>query len=236
MGNKTQDGRPSLVFGDLHFPYHIDGYLKFLKDIQQKYLCKKEVICMGDIWDNHALSRHDSHPDAVGSITEFDLAYAETQKLIKAFPQLRLCLGNHDAIPERQAATLGISSLYLKSVEDLWKLPKTWIVKEEHIVDNVHYSHGIGCGGRSGAINKAMREQMSAVTGHYHSMGGVVYFSNSSKMIFGANTGCLCDPDSLAMAYGKYSRLRPTIGCVVVHSDKRAEFIPMDIEKYKGEL
>jgi len=233
MGNKRQEGRPTLVFGDIHLPYHIDGYLEFLKDIHKQYLCKKEVICMGDIWDNHALSRHDSHPDAVGGITEFDLAYGETQKLAEAFPHLRLCLGNHDAIPERQVATLGISNLYLKSVHDLWNLPKTWIVDEEHIVDNVHYSHGIGCGGHSGALNKVMREQMSAVTGHYHSLGGVSYLATSNNMFFGANAGCLCDPHSLAMAYGKHSRLRPTIGCIIVHNNKRAEFIPMDLDKYK---
>ena len=232
LKNKAKK-KPRLVFSDTHFPYQRKGYLKFLKDVHEKFNCDEEVICLGDLVDHHAISRHDSHPDAVGDVTEHNLAQDECHKLFEAFPKGIITFGNHDKIPERQAATLGLSSRYLKSFRELWHFPKGWKIVEEIEIDKVHYSHGIGNSGWAGSIRKAMREGVSSCIGHYHSFGGVLFFANKHRMIFGANSGCLCDPDSLAMAYGKYARFRPTIGCLIVHNDRRCEFIPMHLEKYK---
>lgn len=218
--------KPTLVFSDLHIPYHHKGYLTFLKEVHKKYGCKDKVICLGDLVDHHAISRFNSEPDAIGDIDEFTKAQKEVQKLIKAFPKGILTRGNHDDIPARQAATLGLSQRYMKSFSQLWELPKTWEIVDEVIIDNVLYSHGVNAGGKDGTINKAIAEQISNAQGHIHSFGGCKYIASKRNVIFGLNTGCLCDDTALAFTYGKHSRYRPTLGCGVVYNDKFAIFVP----------
>ena len=52
------------------------------------------------------------------------MSIMEVAKFVKAFPNVKMCRGNHDAIPVRQAATVGIGERYLKSFSELLKLPK----------------------------------------------------------------------------------------------------------------
>ena len=227
----NEDGqKPTLVFSDTHFPYHREGYLEFLRVVHKKYNCNDTVICLGDLADHHAISRHDKEADAVGDVTEFEQALAEVKKLIEVFPNGIITLGNHDRIPVRQAATIGLSERYLKSFAELWELPETWQVIEEIAIDDVLYSHGLGGGGKDGAINKAIGEQMSIAQGHYHAFGGCKYIANKRSLIFGLNTGCLCDPNSLAMAYGKHAKYRPTLGCGLVYDNNFAIFVPWVLE------
>jgi hypothetical protein len=47
------------------------------------------------------------------------------REYIKVFPYVYLCDSNHDAIPQRKAASLGLSSRYLKSFKELAGLPDT---------------------------------------------------------------------------------------------------------------
>lgn len=226
-----QDGnRPTLVFSDTHFPYHREGYLDFLKEVYAKYNCSDEVICCGDLVDHHAISRHDSEPDAVGDVTEFDLAMVEIQKLVKAFPNMVITFGNHDKIPERQAKSIGLSPRYMKSFNQLWQLPSTVRVVEEYEVNGVIYQHGIGSAGKDGAVNTAIKMQSSFVQGHTHAYAGVKWAASKNHLIFGMNAGCLCDPKSIAMAYGKVNVNRPTLGCGVIHSNHRADWIPFVLE------
>lgn len=222
--------RPTLVFSDTHYPYHHKGYLEFLKETHKKFNCKEEVICVGDLVDHHAISRFNSEPDAMGDIDEFRIAQREIQRLVKAFPKGVLTTGNHDLIPHRQSATLGISKRYMKSFSQLWDLPKTWRVVDDIIIDNVLYSHGMNAGGKDGALNKAVAEQISNVQGHIHSFGGCKYIASKRNLIFGLNTGCLCSPNALAFAYGKHARYRPTLGCGIVYSSREAYFIPWNLE------
>jgi predicted phosphodiesterase len=223
---KMNKERPTLVFSDTHIPYHHKGYLEFLQETHKKYNCKEEVICLGDLVDHHAISRFTSEPDAMGDRDEFAVAFKEIKRLVKAFPKVILTTGNHDTIPGRQAATLGLSQRYMKSFSQLWELPSTWKIVDEIIIDNVLYSHGLGAGGKDGTLNKAIAEQISNAQGHIHSFGGCKYIASKRNTIFGLNTGCLCDPNSLAMAYGKHARYRPTLGCGIVFNDKFAMFVP----------
>lgn len=224
----------TIVWSDVHIPFNHPRYLEFLQDTASKYSCTKSV-CLGDLIDNHALSRHQSEPDSMGALAEFMETRDEVKKFIKAFPNTKFCDGNHDNIPERQAATLGIPKVFLKDFFDLWGLPSTWEVKLAHIIDGVLYKHGLNCGGKDGAINTAIQEQMSTCIGHFHAFGGVKYIANHRNLIFGMNVGCGIDIEAYAFAYGKHSKYRPTLGCGVVFSDKNAIFVPMDMEKYKRE-
>lgn len=221
------------IFGDVHAPFNHPNYLEFVKDTFKQFNVK-DVICTGDLVDHHALSRFQSDPSAKGAYDEFDASYNEIHKFVKAFPKLKMCIGNHDYIPERQAATVGIGSRYLKSFSELFDLPKTWEIAEEFIIDNVLYKHGLNCLGKDGAINAAINERMSTVIGHSHSFGGCKYSANKRSIIFGMNVGCGIDIQAYAFAYGKNARFRPTLGCGIVFNDSYAIFVPMGKEYFRS--
>ena len=153
------------------------------------------------------------------------MSIAEVSKYVKAFPKVRMCKGNHDAFPVRQAATVGIGERYLKSYSELLHLPKTWEIADEFIINDVLYKHGINCMGKEGALNSAIQERMSTVIGHSHAFGGCKYSANKRDIIFGMNVGCGIDIDAYAFAYGKYDKNRPTLGCGIVFDSGNARSV-----------
>lgn len=221
------------VIGDAHCPFNHPNYLQFCIDTFKKHRVK-QIVCIGDLVDNHAISRHPTEPNAHGAYAELDSALTEVQKFVKAFPHVKMCKGNHDEIPKRQAATIGIGDRYLKSYHDLWGLPKTWEIADEFIIDDVLYKHGINCGGKDGALNTAIQEQMSTVIGHMHSFGGCKYAANKREIIFGLNVGCGIDISRYAFAYSRHTKYRPTLGCGIVYSPNEAYFVPMGAEYFRN--
>ena len=97
---------PVGVIGDTHFPFVHPNYLDFLQETFAKHNAFR-VIHIGDLCDNHAISRWPSEPDALGACQEFEQAREWVDKFAQAFPRVTLVLGNHDRIPERQAAIAG---------------------------------------------------------------------------------------------------------------------------------
>jgi len=229
---KSMDEKPVGVFSDPHIPFNHPNYLQFCIDTFKKYGVG-QVECTGDLVDHHAISRFQSEPCAKGAYDELDMSIAEVSKYVKAFPKVRMCKGNHDAIPVRQAATVGIGERYLKSYSELLHLPKTWEIADEFIINDVLYKHGINCMGKDGAINSAIQERMSTVIGHSHAFGGCKYSANKRDIIFGMNVGCGIDIDAYAFAYGKYDKNRPTLGCGIVFDSGNAIFVPMGKEYFR---
>lgn len=221
--------RPVGVFSDPHIPFNHPNYLQFCIDTFKKFNVGP-IVCSGDLVDNHALSRFQSEPCAKGAYDELNMSIDEVAKYVKAFPDVKLCLGNHDAIPARQAASVGIGQRYLKSFSEVLKLPETWEVSDEVIINNVLYKHGENCLGKDGALNAAIQERMSVVIGHSHSFGGCKYSANKRDTIFGLNVGCGIDVDAYAFVYGKHAKFRPTLGCGIVFNESYAIFVPMGKE------
>ena len=227
-------GRVVGVFGDVHAPFNHPRYLGFLKATFARFGVT-DIVCLGDLVDFHAISRFQSEGCAKGAYDEFDMAFDEVHKWVKAFPRLRFCLGNHDRIPERQAATLGIGAKFVKDLRQLFYLPQSWEIGNEFIIDGVLYRHAPPAGGKDGAINSAIQERMSVCIGHQHSFGGVKYSANKREVIFGLNAGCGIDAEQYAFAYGKNALNRPTLGCGIVFSSENAIFVPMTKEWRDGE-
>jgi predicted phosphodiesterase len=230
---KNNADRPIGVFSDTHIPFDHPNYLQFVKDTFKKYKVG-QVICTGDLVDNHAISRFQSEPSALGAYDELDRALLRVKEYVKAFPKVKLCKGNHDEIPTRQAATIGLGSRYLKSFSELLELPKTWQVEDEYIINDVLYKHGLNCMGKDGALNTAINERISTVIGHSHSFGGCKYSANKRDIIFGMNVGCGIDIEAYAFAYGKHAKYRPTLGCGIVFDSDSAIFVPMGKEYFRG--
>lgn len=229
----NMENKPVGIIGDLHAPFNHPNYLQFCIDTFKKHGVG-QVVCIGDLVDHHALSRHPTEPCAMGAYMELDKALEQVELITKAFPKAKMCRGNHDTIPVRQAATVGIGERFLKSFTEVMELPKTWEVDDEFIIDDVLYEHGTGCGGENGAINTAKLNRMSVVIGHLHSFAGCKYISNPRDIVFGLSVGCGIDVKAYSFAYGKAFPRRPILGCGIVYNSSKADFVPMGAEYFRN--
>jgi hypothetical protein len=220
------------VVSDLHAPFIHPNYLPFLLDTFNENKVT-DIVFIGDIVDNHAISRHMTEPSATGAYYEYQNALESLMPYLNAFPKARLCLGNHDAIPERQIATLGMPEIFLKSFRDLWGLPSKWEIDISFIIDDVLYHHGLGASGVNGAINMALTQRMSTVQGHEHSSLKVDYKANQRDMIFGMSVGCGVDNKAYAFEYGKFSKNKPILGTGIVKNSSHAFVVPMGTEYFR---
>lgn len=221
----------TLVIGDLHEPFTFLGYFDFCKSIREKYKCEK-IVLIGDVVDNHAISYHEKDPDGFGGGREGNEAEKRLQKWYKEFPEVYICIGNHDELIRRKAMTHEIPKRFIKDYGEIWNSPSKWIWKYKFEIDDVLYKHGTGKTGKYSHIQWAADERQSVVTGHSHSSGGVGYLASKRDLIFGMNVGCGIDMKTYAMQYGRDFSRRPTLGCgVVLENGHLACFIPMNLGK-----
>lgn len=214
------------VFSDVHIPFAHPNYLAFLKDTFAEWGVE-QIVCLGDLIDNHAISRFQSEPCADGAYTELSKARRMVKELTETFPEVKMCRGNHDDIAYRQAATLGIGAEFIKPFRDIYGLPTSWSLEDEYVIDGVLYTHGTGRSGKHATYNIAVDERMSVCSGHTHTGGGVNYIANKQETIFALNTGCLIDYGAYAFEYSRNAKHRPTLGCGIVLSSSEAYFVPM---------
>lgn len=234
---KKKKAKPTLVCGDFHAPYNYSLAIQFLLQVQRDYECKEEIIVDGDFFDFHAMSRFTSEPDSPSPDEEYDKAIAFAKKFGKAFPKGVLVLGNHDLIPQRQLKELHLSEKLLKSPNELYGLPPGWQVERlKHVIHDgkVLIEHGVGSDGVNGALNTAIYKRTSFIQGHAHAEAGCRYSANHNSLIFGLNTGCLCDNGALAMRYAAYAKKKGVLGCGVVYSASHAVFVPMRLYNKLG--
>ena len=213
-------------FSDTHAPFDNPDYLPFLVETFKKFGVT-DYLCLGDLVDFHVLSKYKAEPQAMDAYRELDKAIETVERYVKAFPNCKMTLGNHDIRPEKLAASVGIGARLLRSYKELIGLPKTWELAYEFVVDGVLYKHGINCLGKDGAINTAIQERMSTVIGHSHSFGGIKYVANAKNTIFGMNIGCGIDTEAYAFAYGRHDKYSPTLGCGIVFGSDYAIYVPM---------
>ena len=220
-----------LVIPDTHCPGMLVKFPAFLSSVEKKWKCNK-IVHLGDVVDNSAISYHEKHPGLSSASEEYVKARKQLKELVKRFPRLDLLLGNHDALTERQAVTIGLMPEWLRDFNDIWGLPKTWKVHPrftELEIDGTIYMHGDhGKGGQFGAVKTAMSKFQSVVSGHLHSEFGVWWYANGNAKVFGCNAGCGIDHKQLAFAYGVKFTKKPVVGCAVI-LDGHPICIPMDL-------
>src|SRR4030042_4011987 len=128
------------AFGDTHEPGCHPRFFEFVRDTFRAHGVN-QVVCLGDLVDHHFISRHTSEGDALSPIDELKLAIDNLKKWTKEFPNVKCCIGNHDAIPVRQAKELGIPKEFIRSLNDVYDLPKGWEWKQSWEIDDVLYEH-----------------------------------------------------------------------------------------------
>lgn len=214
-----------VIISDLQIPYEHPDALSFVATVEEAVAATR-VVCIGDEVDQHALSRFDMDPDAEGAGPELTKSVKRLKKWYKMFPKVDVVMSNHTQRVYKQAFLAGIPEQYLRPVNEWLQAPEGWTWHDFIDIDGVRYEHGDAQGGMYAARNLAVRNRQSTVIGHHHSHGGVLYVANNSEMIFGLNTGCLIDQQSLAFKYGKNSAFKPTLGCGVV-LEGVPYFVPM---------
>lgn len=225
-----------LVIGDTHCPAMHEAYPDFLEEMYDVWSCDR-VVHIGDLVDFHAISYHQKQFGLQDIEREMEAASEQVAILTRMFPKVDYLIGNHSALPTRQAADAGLPPSMLKSLAEIVGLPKTWTVHARHhdlLIDGVIYRHGDK--GRSNQSNaafvNAQMEFQSVVQGHYHAQAGVVYGANQQTRYFGLQVGCGTDPRSQYMDYSKIYTKRPLLGCGIVLDGDYAAFEPMHLEDY----
>jgi len=187
-----------------------------------------QVIHIGDIVDNHALSYHESDQDGFSAGHEYERAMQRMKEWYRMFPDVKVCIGNHDALPLRKAKTHGIPRQMLKEIGDIWQAPKGWEFDWSYDIEGVRYQHGTGFSGKYAHSTAAERNRQNTVIGHVHAVFGVNYLASDKDLIWGMAVGCGVDVDAYAFEYGKYFPRKPIIGCGIVIDGRVALPIPMD--------
>lgn len=221
--NKTVIG----IISDTHIPFEHKDYLEFCIQTFKKWKVDK-IVHIGDIVDCHAVSRHTNSTNAMSAIEEYELTKERLKSWYNAFPELVLIQGNHSTTIGRQLKELGIPDMYLRSEKDLYQMPEKWELKQDIVIDNVYYTHGIGKSGKYAAVNLAKDMMMSCVMGHTHSIAFCHYLKTPTNRIFGMNVGAGCDDNTYAFEYSAYSTKKSNLGCGIVVNDKEAYFVPMN--------
>jgi len=217
-------GRRVGIIGDTHLPYELDGYLDFCQETFDRHGVDT-VIHIGDFVDNHSLSFHDSEPMLHNVIGEHESAFERAQGWYEAFPDATLIMGNHDRIPARQMAKLGMApSIYMKPIEELLGMP--WDVVDYIEIDNVLYHHGETAGGVNGFRKDCEQRMRCTVSGHNHSNAGISATATDQELVWGLAVGCGVNQKHMAFAYGKNFAKKPIISCgVVIEGEPHIEYM-----------
>lgn len=217
------------IIGDTHIPYELEGYMGFCKDVFKEYRVDT-VVHIGDLIDHHALSFHDSEPELKSATGEWEDAVETLQDWYKTFPRVRLIVGNHDLIPARQVRKLGMAdAIWLKSLKEIYGMPKGWSLHQQLNIDGVIYHHGYSSNGTNGFRNDSIKRMQNAVSGHCHSNAGISASASDHRLVWGMAVGCGVDNDKMAFAYGKHSLNKPIISCGVVINGKHPHIEYMDL-------
>ncbi len=227
--NKVYSGEIVGAFGCAHIPFDHPRYLSFLADTFQAEGVT-QVVCLGDVVDNHAISFHTRSPNGFSAGSELIRARARLKDYAGIFPNVEIVLGNHDLLPWRQAEANGLPEEMIRNPQEIWETPDTWTWQEEVEIDGVRYVHGTAMGK---AALLARKGGQSVVMAHWHSEGYVQYAASWRTITFGVAVGCGIDHKAYAMAYGKPFKEKPILGCAIIRGGVDATFIPMPLEVYK---
>lgn len=217
-----------LVIADTHEPFCKEGYLEHCIAIAKKYNCT-EFVNIGDEVDLCGVSQWEKDPDGFSAGTEANLAQQKMKLWYTAFPNMKVCIGNHTARPFRQAKANGVPKKFIKSYEEAWEAPEGWKWAENWEIDNVLYTHGTGFSGANAAIRIATMHRQNTVIGHIHSEAGIQYNASKIDIIWGMQLGGALNDKSYAAYYAKDQLKKSIVGCGVVLEGKLPIYEPMNL-------
>ena len=222
-----------MVIGDMHIPYHHKESMSFLRALKKKYKGFDLVVNIGDEIDCHAISFHSPDPDLLSAGDELELSKKYIKELETVFPSMTLVDSNHSSLIFRKALKHGLPKGFLKNYNDFLEVGKGWKWVQDLTItlndgSRCFFTHGMS----ANVLSVAQKYGMHTVQGHYHSKASIQYFSNPDKLVWGAQTGCLTNQDSLAFSYAKNFKDRFIMSSIVI-VDGQPRIHPMVIKDGK---
>lgn len=126
----------TLIISDMHLPYHHKDAFDFLYALKKKYR-PVQVLNVGDLYDHHRGSYHESETDAMGEEEEYWQAREHAHELQRLFPEMVLTEGNHDAIPKRKMKTVGLSHALISDYNKMYGTKDSWRWVKTHYFDSL---------------------------------------------------------------------------------------------------
>lgn len=226
--NAEHDNSRILWISDLHAPYHHKKSIDFLRGLHEKYNFTR-IICGGDEADLHSLNMHGVDPDLPSSGTELEMAKEFMSELSDLFPVMDIMESNHTSLAYRRAFKSGISRGYMKSYNEIFDVPNTWVWHDDLMIDLPNGQPCYFCHGKStNGLRLSRNMACNTVQGHYHSKFSIEYWSNPRNLFWSMQAGCLIDDKSMAMAYNKLTLDRPIIGTGIIINSTPI-LVPMDL-------
>lgn len=124
-----------LIISDLHLPYHHRDAFDFLYALDCKYSFDY-ILNVGDLYDHHRGSYHESEPDAMGEEEEYIKARESAHELQSIFPSMTITQGNHDAIPQRKLKSAGLPTSIVSDYNRMYDTLDTWEWVDDHFFDS----------------------------------------------------------------------------------------------------
>lgn len=216
-----------LAFSDIHSPFGHPNFLRWLKEVQEEEQ-PDLIVLNGDAVDNYAWSSFSTDPDKQSQRPEYRAALKGLKGYYKAFPELKMVLGNHDRRPWRKARSAGISDDFMRTFKEIYKCPDGWDISDRHEIDGVLYDHGELIGGASGWQTAPLKYGQSIVFGHLHSVAGTRFYARpNGSIIFSLGLGCGMDIRAYAFEYAKNSPNMPVLSCGIIEDGVKAKVLTM---------
>ncbi len=231
-----------MAIGDTQIPYqHIDS-IKFLTAVYKKYK-PNQVVQIGDLFDQYFANAWGKSADAASAMEEFeeglDWLHNDFLPIFGKTP-VTVIIGNHDERIFKRADEAGIPSKFMKTMKDIYELPKEIELCYNKVIDNVTYVHGhtTKCTAANATEVLTHEYETSIVYGHFHSRANITYLANRRRLVWGFNLGCLIDRHAYAFSYGANYKDKPILGCGLVMNGLPL-YIPMilnDKHRWVGKL
>lgn len=208
-----------MLISDIHFPYHHEDALAFIKEVYDVY-SPEMVVILGDEIDSNALSFYPYHP----SLANASLELKQSKALIKELDNIiedsvvLAVESNHTSRVYRKGKSAGIPKEMILPYDQLlgvdWKYAKDWIIP---LVNGTSllFTHQKGMTTR--LAGQAAGSNIAA--GHFHKRGGVEWWTtNRNQEMFSISCPCLIDFNSAAYSYDENSINRPNLGVAVIEN------------------
>lgn len=126
----------TLVIPDMHLPYQHQDAFNFLWNVAEAYDCIR-ILNVGDLYDHHAGSYHESEMDAYNAEDEYRLSKMYAKELQDMFPNMVITNGNHDKIPVRKLKSVGLPPSMLSNYNNIYETKDTWVWCDEYWFDSL---------------------------------------------------------------------------------------------------
>ena len=239
---KSKKGHTVIAVGDIQFPFQHRDMIPFLKAVIKEFKPDR-MVQIGDLADQYFANAWGKSTKAQSARDEFETFLEQLHgEFLPLFKKMKktIIIGNHDERIYKRADEAGIPDFVLKSMKDLYQLPKDIDLVYDVQIDGVTYVHGhtTKCSAANATEVLTYEYETPVVYGHFHSCAGINYLANKRRLVWGFNLGCLIDVNAYAFEYGRAYKNKPILGVGLVINGQPI-YVPMLIgnnHRWTGKL